>query len=98
MATTTMREKLWRRVRANVPDGQILPWWALAARAMLYPVDFLFWRLSKTRGYQPESDTWLIGGLRYSSRALDLLAQAKGETYRVTRSGDTVVFERVHHD
>jgi hypothetical protein len=64
---------------------------------MLYPVDFLFWRLSKTRGYQPESDTWLIGGLRYSSRALDLLAQAQGETYRVTRSGDTVIFEKVPH-
>lgn len=93
-----MRETLWRRVRANVPDGQILPWWALAARAVLYPLDFLFWRLSKARGYQPESDTWLIGGIRYSSMALHLLAQAQGETYRVTRAGDTVIFERVPRD
>lgn len=90
-----MRDTIWRRVRANVPEGEILPWWALAARAVLYPLDFLFWRLGKKRGYQLESDTWLIGGIRYSSTALHLLAQAKGEAYRVTRSGDTVIFERV---
>lgn len=93
-----MRDTIWRRVRAHVPEGQILPWWALAARAVLYPIDFLFWGLSATRGYQPATDTWLINGVKYSGRSLFLLAHADGETFRVTRSGDTVIFERVPHD
>ena len=72
-----------------------MPWWALTVRAALFPIDFLYWRLSKYRGYQWESDTWLIYGVRYSAEALHWLARAQGETYRVTRTGETVTLERV---
>ena len=92
-----MRNTIWNAVRSNVPEGMILPWWALAARAVLFPLDFLFWRMSQTRGYQWQNDTWLIGGVTYSADALRRLAKAQGETYRVTRTGETVTIERVHN-
>ena len=90
-----MRKTIWLRVVKNVPEGSLLPWWALAARAVLYPLDFLFWYLSTVPGYHPATDTWLIEGVRYSGAAMRGLAQAQGETYRVTRSGDVVTLERV---
>lgn len=93
-----MRNTIWNAVCSKLPEGMILPWWALAARAVLFPLDFLFWRMSQTRGYQRQSDTWLIEGVTYSGRALRLFAQAQGETYRVTRTGETVTLERVHND
>ena len=49
----------------------------------------------QTRGYQCESDTWRIEGVTYSAVAMRWLAKAQGETYRVTRTGETVTLERV---
>ncbi|MCE5342466.1 MAG: hypothetical protein LLF96_02605 [Eubacteriales bacterium] len=54
--------------------------------------------MSKTHGYCWETDTWNIWGVTYSSNALHLLAKAQGETYRVTRTGETVTLERVQND
>lgn len=90
-----MREAIWNWVRSGIPEGTILPWWALTVRAVLYPLDFLYWRMSKNRGYQYERDCWLIDGVTYSGEALRWLAKAQGETYRVTRTGETVTLERV---
>ena len=92
-----MRNKIWNVVRSKVPEGMILPWWALAVRAILYPLDFFYWRMGQTRGYQWQSDTWMIEGVTYSSTALRYLAQAQGETFRVARTGETVTLERVHN-
>ena len=88
-----IRSKIWRRAVKNIPEGPPLPWWALTARAVLYPLDFLFCPLHMVPGYHPVTDTWLIEGVRYSGAAMRWLAQAQGETYRVTRSGDVVPFE-----
>lgn len=92
-----MRDMIWNAVRSRVPEGMILPWWALTVRAMLYPMDFFYWHMSQTTGYQLQSDTWLINGVAYSGDSLRLLAKAQGETYRVTRTGETVTLERVHN-
>jgi hypothetical protein len=92
-----MRDMIWHVVRSKVPEGMILPWWALVVRAVLYPLEFFYWRMSQTTGYQWQSDTWLIGGVTYSGEALRRLANAQGETYRVTRVGETVTLERVHN-
>jgi len=86
---------IWNAVRSNVPEGMILPWWALTVRAVLYPLDFFYWRMSKTKGYQLKNDTWLIEGVTYSGSALRLLSKATGETYRVTRTVDTLTLERL---
>jgi hypothetical protein len=75
----------------------LLTRWLLTARAILYPLDFFYWRMSLNRGYQIETDTWKIYGVRYSGSSLRWLAKAQGETYRVTRNGETVTLERVHN-
>ena len=92
-----MRDKVWNVVRSNVPEGMILPWWALTVRAALYPLEFFYWRMSQRIGYQWQNDTWLINGVTYSGEALRLIAKAQGETYRVMRTGETVTLERVHN-
>lgn len=90
-----MRKEIWMRARAKHPEGMILPWWLLVLLAVLFPLDFFYWRMSKTRGYQYQSDTWLIEGVVYSGVALRQLAKAQGEIYRVTRTGKTVHLERI---
>lgn len=90
-----MRNVIWNAVRSRVPEGMILPWWAMALRTILYPLDTLYWKMSETRGYQWQSDTWIIGGVTYSGDALRMLAKAQGETYRITRSGNVVTLEKV---
>ena len=93
-----MRYQIWDWLRAKHPEGMMLPLWLLTARAVLFPLEFFYWRMNKAEGYQYESDTWLIAGVTYSGKALRLLAKAQGETYRVTRNGETVTLERVHND
>lgn len=93
-----MRDMVWTWLRARHPEGMILPTWLLAIRAALYPLDFFYWRMSKARGYQWESDTWLIEEVRYSGEALRWMAKSQGETYRIARTGDTVTLERVHNN
>lgn len=92
-----MRDIIWKAVRSKVPEGMMLPWWAMTVRAVLFPLSFFYWRMSKTTGYQIENDIWLINGVAYSTEALWLLAMANGETYRVTRRGEMVTLERVHN-
>jgi len=70
----------------------VLPWWLVAIRAMLFPIDTLYWRLSQSRGYQPYSDTWLIDGVRLSSNAIAQLPKHVGRCFLVTREGDTLKF------
>lgn len=72
-----------------------LTWWAISVRATLFPLDFFYWRMSKSRGYQTDTDTWLIEGVAYSGAALRWLAKAQGEIYRVTRTGETVTLESI---
>lgn len=90
-----MRCMIWGWFRSNHQEGAVLPLWLLVVRSILYPLDFLRWRLGMKNGYQFESDTWVIGGVRYSTRALLMLAKAEGGVYRITRTGDTVSLEIV---
>lgn len=90
-----MRDQLWKLATAKHPEGMILPRWLLIIRTILYPLDFFYWRMSETRGYQWQSDTWNINGVRYTGAALRALAEAQGETYRITRTGECVTIERV---
>lgn len=90
-----MRDKLWKWATAKHPEGTILPRRLLVIRAILYPLDTLYWMMSESRGYQWQSDTWNIYGVRYTGAALRALADAQGETYRITRTGECVTLERV---
>jgi hypothetical protein len=78
-----------------------MPWWALTVRAILYPLDFFYWRMSRATGYQFETDTWIIEGVTWSASALRFLAHADGDIIRVTRIGQSVhvvVIVRTHKD
>lgn len=90
-----MRCMIWNWLRSHHPEGVILPFWLLASYSILYPLDFLRWRLGMNTGYRFESNTWAIYGVRYSASALRQLAKAQGEIYRITRTGDTVSLEIV---
>ena len=90
-----MRDLLWRFAVKNHPEGTILTKPLLALRALLYPLDYFYWKMSKTRGYQIESDTWIIHGVRYTGAALVALSKAQGEVFRITRIGECVTFERL---
>lgn len=90
-----MRQQVWRFVRRHIAEGQLLPWWALVIRCLLFPIDFLYWRMSGARGYQWQTDTWHIHGVTYSDCALRQLALAQGAVYRVTNRNGTVILEEV---
>lgn len=87
-----MRHRLWGWLRSSRPACEILPWWFLLIRAVLFPIDTLYWRLSRTRGYQWESDTWIIEGVRWSPRAIARLPEHVGRVFLVTRDGDELTF------
>lgn len=90
-----MRAKIWDWVTKGLPEEMMLPRWAIVARAMLFPLDFFYWRMSRGRGYQAMSDTWIIEGVRYHHRSFRYLSKADGWVFRITRVGDTVRFERI---
>ena len=90
-----MREKFWKMVVRSQPEGCFLPWWCRLVRAMLFPLDTVYLTLSKSRGYQVESDSWIIGGCKFSHRSLMNLANSSGEVYRVTRKADFIICERI---
>ncbi|MCA9340430.1 MAG: hypothetical protein KDA17_05940 [Candidatus Saccharibacteria bacterium] len=90
-----MRNWIWKRATANYPEGQILNKPLIILRWILFPVDSLFWRMNEHRGYHWPSNTWTIFGVRYSDKALRMLADSGGETYKIKREGDCVILERV---
>jgi len=90
-----VRARLWEWASARHSEVVILPRWLLVIRATLYPLDFFYWKMSKSRGYQWQSNTWNIHGVRYTDEGLRALADARGEIYRITRTGESVTLERV---
>lgn len=90
-----MKQKLWRFLTKNIPEGSYLPKWAMITRFVLFPIDSFYWIHSKQCGYDFYTDTWRIGCVRYSAGSLETLAKSQGETYKITRQGDTVILKRV---
>lgn len=93
---SAIRARFWRWLRRGVPSGELLPSRLIIARALLFPLDFLFWKLSRSRGYQIETDTWLIYGVRYSAELFRTIATPSAKMWRiVARDGDVVTVEEV---
>jgi hypothetical protein len=65
-----VKSYVWIMARRKVPVGQILPPWLLMVRAILFPLDTLFFTLGKGRGYQFQRDVWIIEGQVISGAAL----------------------------
>lgn len=90
-----MRNKIWKYAIKNYPEGVILTRWLMVVRAILFPLDTFCWRYGSRHGYNPRYDEWRINGIRYTGAALRALAEAQGEIYRITRTGECVTLERV---
>ena len=93
-----MRRSIWNYCTSFFTPGQILPWWMLLIRWVLYPLDSFYWRMANTRGYQPYSDTWNIHGVHYTDQALRTFAAANGEIYKIKRNGDAVWLTQMPRD
>lgn len=95
-----MRRRIWFFIKraAGQPEGSILPVWLLVVRAILFPLEFLFWRMSGSRGYQLESDTWLIEGVQYSAEALRATTARDGQLLRVWRRDGVVMISLVYEE
>lgn len=90
-----IRNKIWLVVTRKHHEGMILPLWLLIIRAILFPLDFFYWKYSLTSGYQWQTDTWKIHGVRYSGSALIHLAESQGEVFKITRKNGFVTLERL---
>lgn len=89
-----MKDKLWAFLISSVPEGQIMPWWALALRWILYPLDSFYWKMSATRGYQMERNVWLIDGVPFCAKSLHDLANATGEAFTAENVNGTIIIRR----
>ena len=89
------RDWVWEKAMSRVLWGELLPLWAKIVRAILFPLDTLFWNMSRSRGYQWDKDVWIIDGVKYSGPSMRLLSDAQGEIFRAIRSGDVVHVTRV---
>lgn len=85
-----IRDRLWDMALNNHPEGYIIPAWLRVVRAILYPLDTFYWHMSKTRGYQVQTNTWIINGVSYSSSGLRVLANAQGEICSINNVGGCV--------
>ena len=94
---TNIRDKIWwlAKAKSRCSEGSQLPRWLLSLRALLYPLDFFYWKMREGRGYQPESDTWIINGVKYKDSTLRTLAAARGKLYLVNVIDGDVVIKRV---
>ena len=52
-----MRELIWELAIKRHNEATVLSKPLLILRAILYPLDFFYWKMSDRRGYQWESDT-----------------------------------------
>ena len=93
-----MRKIIWEWFRSSIPEGQILSPWLLSVRAILFPLDFFYWRMSMTRGYRLEDDTWLIEGIRFPSHSLSNLSKMDGSLLKVVCKEDGIVKIKVVED
>lgn len=90
-----IKNLLWQYARSNIPEGQILPRWALAVRAVLFPLQFFYWRMSGHIGYQWDRDVWLIDGICFSGSSLCNLAASNGRIYEFLIQGDVLIIQEV---
>jgi len=83
-------------VSRYVPDGCILPWWALGLRALLFPLEMLGHLLTRPNHYDAATDTYIIHGVRYHGVLFRVFAAPDEKyLYRIVRNGDVVSMQRV---
>lgn len=87
-----MCQRFWVWATSFFEEGYILPRYMIALRWLLFPIDTFYWVYSGRVGYQWQSDTWLIQGNTFSSRALWHLANDIGHRLEVVKNEDGKIF------
>ena len=87
-----MREKIFRWVLRNHPEGQALGTMKIIVRAILFPIQ---WLVRSSLAYDPVTDIWNIHGKKYTGKALYELANANGVIFKVSQVNGCTVLERV---
>jgi len=82
-----MRQKLWLIFLklSKTPKGSMIPKWLHLVRFILFPIDYIFWRHSKTTGYQIEKDVWIIEGQQYTGELMRHFAYGNNETFKIIK-------------
>jgi len=87
---SNLRERIWGWARRGIPHGALLPKWAVRLRFVLFPLNTLLWRIANTQGYDPATDLWTVGGIRFTASFIRSLARPGTRIVRVDRFGDTM--------
>lgn len=90
-----MRKKLWMIARRNHAEGEVLTNRLKAIRWVLYPLETFYWSMGRSRGYDWQTDTWLIGGVRFSTDFFMALNESIGDTFMVVRENSVLSFMRI---
>jgi hypothetical protein len=64
----------------------------MIARCVLFPVQ---WVIQKDSAYDPQRDIWIIHGKKYSGQGLYNLANANGESFKVSQINGCTTLERI---
>ena len=97
----SLRYRIWDRCTRRIPEGTIVPLWAVALNVALFPVrtiGALIYR--RTYPFGIWTLTWKFHGTRFSDRALMVMAGRINEGwYKCSRTSDgTVIVERRMED
>jgi hypothetical protein len=87
-----VREKIFRWVLRNHPEGCMLTKPQMITRCVLFPVQ---WVIQKNSAYDPLRDIWNIHGKKYTGKALYNLANANGEAFKVSQINGCTTLERI---
>jgi hypothetical protein len=81
----TARTRLFRLITCRLHPGEILPWWAVAARYCLFPLEAIGCRF-----YSPIRNTYTIRGTDFSGEFFDAFeANDRSAVYRITRDASS---------
>jgi len=61
-----MRRKIWKYFRSKYHHAQVLPTHMMVLYAILFPLDFFYWKYSKAVGYDMTTDRWTIAETEFS--------------------------------
>lgn len=91
-----MKRKIWLWLTRRHAENTILSNWHTFIRWVLFPIDTTFWKMSKRRGYQPETAQWVIGDVKIGQGALNALEQASGvELFKITNTEKGLAVKQV---
>lgn len=95
---TNIRLEIWDWIlkTAKHPENQILSFWLRMIYAVLFPLQFFYWKMSEKHGYEARTDTWRIHGQRYTGELFRHFAVGGNEWFKITgREGGLVKIERI---